>query len=48
MQSKNSAKEDGSYILKLKHPIAIAPFATHAGKYTVKVTFDNNKKQVLK
>ena len=41
---KIQQKEDGSYILKLKHPIAIAPFATHAGKYTVKVTFDNNKK----
>ena len=41
---KIQQKEDGSYILKLKHSIAIAPFATHAGKYTVKVTFDNNKK----
>lgn len=41
---KIQQKKDGSYILKLKHPIAIAPFATHAGKYTVKVTFDNNKK----
>lgn len=41
---KIQQKEDGSYILKLKHPIAIAPFATHVGKYTVKVTFDNNKK----
>lgn len=41
---KIQQKEDGSYILKLKHPIAIAPFATHAGKYTVKITFDNNKK----
>lgn len=41
-------KKDGSYILKLKHPIAIAPFATHAGKYTVNVTFDNNKKVTSK
>lgn len=41
-------KEDGSYVLKLKHPIAIAPFATHAGKYTVNVRFDNDKKVTSK
>lgn len=41
-------KKDGSYILKLKHPIAIAPFATHAGKYTVNIKIDNNKKVTSK
>ena len=30
-------QKDGSYILKPVHPLAIAPFATHAGVYTVRV-----------